>query len=106
MNTDGVPACRASPWMDSNTSLTANVSDMIGRAALAGLIHLHANKPHARAGQQARPDLHDEIRSDVLGSGIERHGNHAGVDNPESIEHRVVLPDQHAVVPGVLQPLT
>src|SRR3954471_18874987 len=102
MNTDGVPACRASPWMDSNTSLTANVSDMVGRAALAGLTHLHANKPHRRADQQVRPDLRDEIRSDVLGSGIERYRNHAGVDGLQRFEHRVVLPDQHAVIPGVL----
>src|SRR3954451_9993942 len=90
-NTDGVPACRASPWMDSNTSLTANVSDMIGRAALAGLIHLHANKPHRRAGQQVRPDLRDEIRSDVLGSGIERHGHYAGVDGSQRFEQKVVM---------------
>src|SRR3954451_22475741 len=64
-NTDGVPACRASPWMDSNTSLTANVSGIVDRAALAGLIHLHADKPHRRAGQQVRPDSGHEVNGDV-----------------------------------------
>src|SRR5215207_2317621 len=92
--------------MDWNTSLTANVSGMEGRAALAGFVHPHANKLHARASQQVRPDSGHEVSGDVLGSRIERHRDDAGIDGLEPIEDRVLLPDQHAVVPVVLQPLT
>src|SRR4051795_6384682 len=71
-NTDGVPACRASPWMDWNTSLTAKASGIKGRAALAGFIDLNTNEADPRAGQQVWPDAPHEMGRDVLGSRAER----------------------------------
>src|SRR3954469_22142857 len=81
-NTDGVPAWRASPWMDWNTSLTAKVSDMVSRAALARLVHLHAHETNQRARQQVQPNLRYEMGRDVLGGGVERDSDDAGVDAP------------------------
>src|SRR3954471_2237155 len=101
-NTDGVPAWRASPWMDWNTSLTAKVSDMVSRAALARLVHLHAHETNQRARQQVQPNLRYEMGRDVLGGGVERDSDDAGVDAPECVEHGVLFPDQHAVIPRVL----
>src|SRR3954470_16291218 len=102
-NTDGVPAWRASPWMDWNTSLTANVSGMEGRTAFAGFVHLHAHEADQRARQQVRTNLGHKMGSDVLGGGVERRSDNAGVNGPERLQHGVVLPDQHAVVPGVFE---
>src|SRR4051812_42771486 len=48
-NTDGVPAWRASPWMDWNTSLTAKVSAMVGCTALADFVHLNTHEADRRA---------------------------------------------------------
>src|SRR3954469_20698234 len=65
-NTDGVPVWRASPWMDWNTSLTAKISYMASRAALARLVHLHAHETNQRARQQVQPNLRYEMGRDVL----------------------------------------
>src|SRR3954453_10234540 len=105
-NTDGVPVWCASPWMDWKTSLTAKVSGMEDRTVLAGFVHLDAHEADRRARKQLRPNCVDQMNGDVLGGGVERHSDNAGVEHPQSIEDGVVLPDQHAVVPVVLQPLT
>src|SRR5215204_927772 len=105
-NTDGVPACRASPWMDWNTSLTAKVSGTKGRAALAGFIDLNTDEADPRAGQQVWSDAHREMGGDILGRRIERHSYNTGIESSQSRKDGVLLPDQHAVIPVVLQPLT
>src|SRR4051794_2368673 len=92
--------------MDWNTSLMANMSGMVTRTALAGFVHLYVHEAHRRVCQQVRPDRCHKIRGDVLGCGIERHRDDAGIDGLEPIEDRVLLPDQHAMIPVVLQPLT